>query len=103
DGTQLEFADDAPTAIHMLEAADQMFGCFHYDHILCDWKLLHGTTGGDVLAWIRARSDTATAVDNDTPKSARQVYLERFTFLADSTLAMELHDRYVSKPCGETA
>ncbi len=102
DGSRLSFADDAVSAIRQLDVADRMFGCFHYDHVLCDWDLGHGPNGGEVLAWIRARDEARTADDGGILKSPRQVYLERFTFLTGNVIAAGLHDRYVCKPCSPT-
>ncbi len=105
-GTQpvaVDIVGDAPTAIKFLEAALQTFGCFHYDHIVSDYDLLNGTTGGDVLAWIKNvttvhLNDWQTANDGGELKTPREVLLERFTFLTANHAAMALHDRFVEKP-----
>lgn len=101
----VDVAGDAPTAIKFLRAALQTFGCFHYDHIICDWDLLGGTNGGEVLAWIKDTTDAnlndwQTANDHGDIKTPREVLLERFTFLTSrSEHALAVHDRFVEKPC----
>lgn len=97
-GANVDTAMDAETAIRFLEAAMKTFGCFHYDHIVCDYDLLNGSSGAEVLAWIHKQSEWLMANDHGEMKSDKQVLLERFTFLAANLQAKVLHNRFIEKP-----
>lgn len=91
-------AGDAQTAIKFLDAALKLFGCFHYEHIICDFEL-YQSSGEDVLRWIQSQSAWTFHRDFDGRiKSTREALLERFTFLTSDERARTLHNRYVQKP-----
>lgn len=103
NGHCVTLANNADIAIEILEVAERNFGCFHFGQIFSDYDLALGTSGGDVLDWIKGREPELKTNDHGVLKSPRQVYLERFTFLSGNTVTVTLHNRTIAKPCGISA